>query len=62
LSIKAKEVLTDGLFAGDGVKESYGGGAGTRVYAGGARSGKARPPKEFAKAIKSGKKKGVGFK
>lgn len=53
-----------GLFGGDGVKESSGSGVGTRVYAGGARSGKARLPKEMAKAAqKKGRKgKGGGFK
>ncbi len=63
---KSKTGADAGLFAGDGVKESgkpnASASAGTRVYAGGARSGKARPPKELEKAIKSGKKKGGGFK
>lgn len=52
-----------GLLAGDGVKESSSGagGIGTRVYAGGARSGKARPPKELEKSRqKKGGSKGKG--
>jgi len=55
----------EGLFAGDGVKESSKpSSSGTRVYAGGAWSGKARPPKQLAKAAQGKGKKGKngGFK
>jgi ATP-dependent RNA helicase DDX27 len=59
-AVVAKSKGAGGLFAGDGVKESNGGGAGTRVYAGGARSGKARPSTELGKSMHKKKNKSKG--